>query len=256
MADKMDLDEMLKSYKTSTGTETTPTTETATTEVAKTVETTPKKVVAETPKIKEEKKVKKATETPELIKVSKKSAKSAKAVLHDKKAMQKAFSKKKFNREKLDKLVAEYFSSVAVKDGGLKAFGGKESEYSAHAPVVIGGYDYSCDNVKEFKGYFLPEVYAKAILLFGENKMIVYIHRENILTGETLCSSYEIFYSKISSIGVKQQVNKVADKKMSAKYIVLSLGAGEVILLPLEKETLADNPELLSAVKFIESKIV
>ena len=32
MADKMDLDEMLKSYKTSTDTETTPTTETATTE--------------------------------------------------------------------------------------------------------------------------------------------------------------------------------------------------------------------------------
>jgi hypothetical protein len=250
MADKMNLDEMLKSYKTSTGSETTLTTETATTEIT---EETPKQVVVEN---KEDKKGTNTDEIPELIAVSKKSAKSQKAVLHAKKAMQKAFSKKKFAREKLDKLVAEYFSSVAVKDCALKTFGAKESEYSAHTPVVIGGYDYSCDSIKEFKGYFLPEVYAKAILLFGSNKMLACIHRENILTGETLCSSYEVFYSKISSIGVKQQLKKVADKKVSAKYTVLSLGAGEVILLPLAKENLADMPELLSAIKFIESKIV
>jgi ribonuclease P protein component len=66
MADKMNLDEMLKSYKTSTGSETTLATETATTE---TTEETPKQVVAEN---KEDKKGTNTDEIPELIAVSKK----------------------------------------------------------------------------------------------------------------------------------------------------------------------------------------
>ena len=253
MAEKMNLDDMLKSYKTKTEETVLENKEDAITETK--ADVTVEKVEEPTKK-KEKAEVKKVKET----KVSDKSAKKAdiknqKAISHDKKAMVKVFSKKKCDRNKLNAQVEKYFSFVDVKSLAFGLLGGSLSEYSALYPLELSGYDFSSETEKQFKNYFLPEVYLKACLLFGEKDMLVYIHRENILTGETECEGYKIFYSKISSIGVKHKISKTTDKKFCAKYATLSICFGAEVLLPLPVNSLTVNQDVLSAVKHIESKI-
>ena len=99
-----------------------------------------------------------------------------------------------------------------------------------------------------------PSIHIQ-LMAIGKKDMIVFIHRENILTGETECEGYKVLYSQISAIGIKHKNKKTEDKKFISKYAVFSLCFGKEVEMPILVNSLTGNQYIAKAINFIESKI-